>query len=577
LQPDAGFPNWNDIPIENLSQIEVLKGAASTLYGSAALNGIINFRSSFVKTEPETRFSASSTVFLSPKDIAKKWWKDTLRYENNFTFVHKQKFGKLDLIASGLYNKLEGFNQFTNESRGRGNLNLRYRLTDRLSFQLGLLANASKSNSFFLWSNPGSGAMKPLPGTVSDKMSKRFYIDPSVTLYDKYNNKHRLLTRTILIDNQNNTNQSNTSVNQYCEYQFQRNFEKLKLVMTTGAVAAWSKTNSQILGDTTFYANNDALYLQLDKTFGKLIIAGGLRYEYVRQRSPENFMGTIIPGGKASDDQLISRLSANYSFSEYSSLRASFGQGYRYPTLTERFVTTTFGSFSIFSNPKLRPEYGWSSEIGFKQGIKLGGFSGFLDGAVFMSEYEDMIEFTFVYEPGRFGFQPQNVGNTRISGYEVSILGQQNIFGIPLIILGGYTYINPVYKNYDASSQIRNSVSEQVNVLKYRSKHQFKMDVEAKIGKLKWGVSVQKVSHVINIDKAFEKVPPINIDLFGIGQYREFNANGYTLLDSRLSYEFGKLTVTGLVNNILNSEYTLRPALIEAPRNIAIRLDFKLN
>ena len=578
LQPDAGFPNWNDIPIENLSQIEILKGAASTLYGSAALNGIINFRSSYAKSEPETRISASTSVFLSPKDKAKKWWGDTLRYESNISFVHKQKFNKLDLIASGMFNRLEGFNQFTTEKRGRGNVNMRYQVTDRLSFQLGLLANIGQSSSFFLWSNPGSGAMRPLNGTVSDRTANRFYVDPSVTYIDAKSNKHKLMARTIYVNNKNNTNQSNKSLNQYTEYQFQRNFEDQKLILTAGAVGAWSKSDSQILGDTTFYSENYAAYLQLDKTLGdKLTIAGGLRYENVGQKSPEFFLGDTIPGGKASDSQLIGRLSANYKLYEYTSVRASFGQGYRYPTLTERFVTTTFGDFSIFANPSLKPEYGWSSELGLKQGLKIGGFEGFIDAAAFISEYEDMIEFTFVFEPTRIGFQPQNVGNTRIAGYELGIMGKQNIFGVPVNIFGGYTYINPIYKNYDSSAQIRNSVSEPINILKYRSKHQFKMDVEAKIWKFKCGISLQKVSHVINVDRAFESVPPVNVDLFGIGIYRDVNNKGYNLLDSRLGFEWGDFVITGLVNNILNSEYTNRPALIEAPRNVALRIDYKLN
>lgn len=577
LQPDAGFPNWNDIPIENLSQIEVLKGAASTLYGSAALNGIVNFRSSYATSKPETRFSAAATVFASPKDDTKKWWNDTLRYESNFTFVHKQKLGKLDVIASGLYNKSEGFNQFTNESRGRGNLNFRYRITDRLTAQMGLLGNFSKSNSFFLWANPASGAMRPYIGTVSDRTSRRIYLDPSLTYLDKKNNKHRFMTRTILVDNRNNTNQSNKSTNQYTEYQFQRNFTKAKLILTTGVVGAWTSVDSEILGDTLFTAHNYASYLQLDKTIDKLTLAAGIRYEYIGQRSPENFKGDVIPGGSVSDDRWISRVAANYSVSEYSSLRLSLGQGYRYPTLTERFVTTSFGNFSIFANPFLQPETGWSSELGYKQGFSLGGFKGYVDFAGFISEYNDMIEFTFVFEPNKFGFQPQNIGNTRISGYEVSVSGQVNLLGIPITVLGGYTYIDPVYKNYDTSEAIRNSVSEPINVLKYRSKHQAKIDAEAKYCQLKWGISVQRVSHVINIDKAFEAVPPVSIDLFGIGQYRDFNNNGYTLVDTRISYQVGKLTITALANNILNSEYTLRPALIEAPRNFGLRLDYKMN
>lgn len=42
LTGDAGFPSWDFIPMENIQQVEIIKGAASALYGSSALNGIIN-------------------------------------------------------------------------------------------------------------------------------------------------------------------------------------------------------------------------------------------------------------------------------------------------------------------------------------------------------------------------------------------------------------------------------------------------------------------------------------------------------------------------------------------------------
>jgi outer membrane receptor protein involved in Fe transport len=575
LQVDAGFPNWSDIPIENLSQIEVLKGAASSLYGSAALNGIINFRSSYATSEPETRLSLASNVFLSPKDSAKKWWGDTLRHETNASFVHKQKFGKLDFIGSAFYNKLNGFNQFTNEERGRANVNLRYRLKDNLVFGLNVLYNQSASSSFFIWENAASGAMQPLVGTVSDRTAKRFYIDPSIRYTDSHQNKHKLLWRTTSVNNENNTNQSNSSLNHYGEYQIQNTLEKLGLTYTAGLVGIWNTTDSQILGDTTFKASSYAMYAQLDKTFGdKLTISGGIRYEYNSQISP---VSVVDPTGKKSDDQVIARFSANYQLYQHTFLRGSWGQGYRFPTLTERFVTTSFGSFNIFSNPALRPEYGWSSEIGVKQGFKLASFQGFFDFSGFISEYEDMIEFTFGEDDRGIGFKPQNIGNTRITGFEVGVMGQLSLFEVPINIFGGYTFINPIYKNYDTSEEIRNSVSESQNILKYRAKHQLKMDIEAKIWKFKWGISLQRVSHTINVDKAFELVPSVNFDLFGIAAYRDLNNKGYYLLDSRLGIELGKFTFTCLANNILNQEYSLRPALVEAPRSFGFRIDYKIN
>lgn len=44
LSPKTGDINWNTIPLENVEQVEIIKGASSVLYGSSALNGVINVR-----------------------------------------------------------------------------------------------------------------------------------------------------------------------------------------------------------------------------------------------------------------------------------------------------------------------------------------------------------------------------------------------------------------------------------------------------------------------------------------------------------------------------------------------------
>ena len=51
LNPKTGEINWNTIPLENVEQVEVIKGASSVLYGSSALNGIINIRTCTSGTE----------------------------------------------------------------------------------------------------------------------------------------------------------------------------------------------------------------------------------------------------------------------------------------------------------------------------------------------------------------------------------------------------------------------------------------------------------------------------------------------------------------------------------------------
>jgi hypothetical protein len=269
LQIDAGFPNWNDIPIESLAQVEIVKGAASTLYGSAALNGIVNFRTAYATSIPETRIMTSYTQILAPEDEDKKWWEPNSRYQVNASFLHKQKYKKWDFIGSGFFNKLESHLEHTNETRGRLFGSARYRWSDRLIFELAINGNSSEGSAYFLFKNGGSGAFQALPTTITNRNSDRWYFDPSVTYFDKNNNKHRWVWRLNTIRNRNDTNQSNSSFNNYGEYQFQNHYKKWDIVTTAGVVGMHNSTDSQILGDTTFTGTSLAGYVQMEKKFSK--------------------------------------------------------------------------------------------------------------------------------------------------------------------------------------------------------------------------------------------------------------------------------------------------------------------
>ena len=47
ISGDAGQAQWSLIATENINQVEIIKGASSALYGSSALNGVINIRTAF--------------------------------------------------------------------------------------------------------------------------------------------------------------------------------------------------------------------------------------------------------------------------------------------------------------------------------------------------------------------------------------------------------------------------------------------------------------------------------------------------------------------------------------------------
>ena len=60
----AGDTQWNAIPMEQASQVEVMKGAASVLYGSGALNGVIALAEKAKTTCPVSKLYSSAIITL---------------------------------------------------------------------------------------------------------------------------------------------------------------------------------------------------------------------------------------------------------------------------------------------------------------------------------------------------------------------------------------------------------------------------------------------------------------------------------------------------------------------------------
>lgn len=566
FQIDAGLPNWGDIGIENIEQIEVIKGAASALYGSAAMNGIINVRTGYAKSKPITKAAIFSNMILSPKDESKKWWSST-PVEYGASILHKQKFEKIDLVLAAFgitgdqYIK-DTYNRYVRLSPG-----IRYRISDKLSIGLNTNINKGNSKSFFLWKDGKENAYvgDSTTATITDKL--RYTLDPFLTYFDNSGNRHKFLGRYHYIDNENNNNQSNKSSLYYAEYQFQRNFSKAMLILTAGVSESYSNVTAELYGNAKYSIENQAIYLQADKKFGdRFTLSVGARYEFNTITNPDIINIDTIAAAKNRESKPVLRIGTNYKLTEATFLRASWGQGYRFPTIAEKFIRTNFGIFPILPNPGLKSETGWTGEVGIKQAFKISDWYGFADISGFWSEYTDMMEFTFLPLPG---FQSLNVGNTIIKGGEFSIGADGSLFGLSTSLLAGYTYIDPKFKNFGPAEKI--SSSADYNILKYRFKHSIKFDAETHYFGFSLGVSCNYNSNMEAIDRVFYYF------IKGVQDFSKTHNKGYTLVGLRLGYSFRSFKASVLINNLLNEEYALRPAQLEAPRTLAFRVEFNLN
>ena len=615
ISGDAGQVQWKLIATENINQIEVIKGAASALYGSSALNGIINIRTAFPsqkdidknKSPGYTKVNMHFGLIDKAKRDELNWNGEKRRAFKGIEFLQAMKLNNLDLSLGGNIFLDDGYRMGEVTDRKRFNMNSTYKSKKIEGLSYGLNTNFlfQSTGSVLIW-NGLDEAYIPLGGELSDVTTtsgNTYNIDPFVT-YIKGNNRHSLKTRYLKVVNDNSTGeadsgQDNESEIFYSDYQWQKNLEKYNLRITTGT------TNEIVYARSDLFQGNNSrknhsLYTQLDKKWNRLNISLGARYEHFSIDSETDHLvdgDTInhIAAGKP-----VFRTGINYQLAEHTYIRSSFGQGYRFPSMAELFISTNQSGLEIYPNPDLKAESGWSTEIGIKQGLKFGNWMGYLDVAGFLMQYDDMMEFTFgpwgdpVIEPlYGLGFKSVNVGETQISGIEFSVTGQGKVTqDITINILAGYTYMNPISLDlnkvyataFDDTTEITYAISSSnTTILKYRYRHLAKIDAEIVYKKLSLGSSVRYNDFMQNIDKVFteplinEGIPGVFDGIPGINDAREKFKDGDIIIDARLGYQFNDMLRFGfIVNNLLNREYMTRPATMMPPRTFAMQLALKI-
>jgi iron complex outermembrane receptor protein len=621
LSGDIGRPNWNLLPIENLEQVEVIKGASSVLYGSAALSGTINVRTAYPRATPRTRVNMFSGVYDTPGHVPAKWWGDNAPLFTGFNFFHSRQVGNLDVVLGGnafgdmghigperirpdslardpFLMALDGF-----QHQVRTNLGLRWRHKRVQGLNYGINANALKSRAttVFIWDDTDRGLFRSEPGTTTLTRATQYYVDPYLNYYSQVGTRHTVRGRVFRQIFDNNNEQSNSNRSIFGEYQIQQEADIWGRTVLTGGISGQRVDSDSELyrGDPDADGRNNSssvgAYLQLDKKLlrDRIALSTGVRYEQFKVNDYEA-------------GQPVFRAGATWQALEATYVRASYGQGFRFPTIGERYITTNVGALTIMPNPDLRPERGTNLEAGVKQGFRIGKFMGYLDGVVFRQDFRDFVEFTFgqwraptaqiiggqlVLDPG-LGFMSRNTGRARVTGYEFEVTGKGTIGKLDILLMGGYTSTLPVSLTPDEPyafgvvtgapiTQANTSYDNTDNILKWRIQRMFRTDMQFMYGRLHWGFSVRYNSHVRNLDRIFVDLDESPSDLVslrtGLSQWMRDRRTGDTIVDARAGVSVSESTrVSFIVNNLTNEVYSLRPLRIEQPRSMQVQVSVAL-
>ncbi len=735
LNPKTGEINWNNVPLENVAQVEVVKGASSVLYGSSALNGVINVRTQRPGLEPQTKVSGYVGVYDNYKEYKYTGARLPLYYGAEAS--HSRRVGDFDISAAISGFKDEGYREqsFNDRVRLGGNLTYHAPMEDGKYLSVGANMNyvANRYGDFFIWRSP-KDPIHPSPLTnmgrkehnfnidpflnyddaergISHRVRARFYVTadnlttPSATIsttdllkwgvssfdldkvkgyYDTFqgyvdggaSTEDALLatfkevavpvknedwlkavtnginlvqnglgyTGTVaelqdalawgmaLLADQTPTRPELT-YNGYVDYQFAKQWDN-GVRLTTGVNWNHITNTANITG--THQTDNVAAYLQYDHRIAdRLSLSAGVRLEYYRM-DDQYKEANIQIGNWLCPVRPVVRAGLNWEIYKAGFLRASFGQGYRNPSITEKFARKDIGGVGVYPNHDIKPESGYNAELGYKQLYKFGPVSGVLDVAGFYTEYRNMIEYQFgLFRNSDYtminsmsdvmsevngmideikttkslskagigiGAQFVNVGHARIYGAEVSTQGKVDIkkdMGLQYAI--GYTFTMPEdldnaarieqEKTYTDPLQMKNK-SNDSKYLKYRNLHSFKTTIDYNYKWFSVGVNMGYRSKILAVDYLMvderEKAEKDLMDyarLFVFGyedgeslhSYWMNHNKGVFTMDLRASARIKeKIELQVLINNLLNTEYSYRPMALAAPRTFVCRLNLTL-
>lgn len=587
ISADAGAAVLDLVPVDNIVQIEVLKGASSVLYGSSALGGVISIITDDPDEEPKTVLRVRGGAFDQPANKALDWDGNDFAKSGSIHLFHARKIGDVSLTVQANAIKETGYRKGTDTEQYRGLAMLKWKPQAGLTLGLNASIAVDSSGQILFWNSyhPDTtevngdlvvtgGALTPTTqsGGLRKQLTSQIALDPYLKYVDQKGNMIWYRGRFLRASNSNNTGQSTSNYISYNDLLFQKALSE-NINWVSGATFTYSSINGDSLFGGDHTSNTLGIYTQLDGKFGRLNTSFGARFESVQIDDMER---ASLP---------IFRAGLNYKLWPGGNVRASFGQAFRVPSIAERFTSTGAGGLIIEPNPGIQNETGNSLEAGFRQGIKInnGSFKlkGFLDLAAFQMRFDNMVEFgVSTPDINNLAFSSLNIANARIRGLELTTLMAMEFGKTFLTISGGVTRINANNLNpADSVDQVdlkniptqlflyaRGEKVDNPPNLKYRQRWTIRASASVGRGPISFTTNYRYRSYTETVDQV----------LFAFIQgFREFDAmneRGNNVFDMILAWNINQNNQVSLtLDNVFNEEYLVIPGFLAPQRKLTLQ------
>lgn len=316
--------DYSRLNLDNVERIEIIKGAASTLYGSSAVGGIVNI---ITRTTTEPWTLNINSRLASHKNN---------RYGGSVSF-NTGKFNSLTNVQHTFQDSLRMNNPGTySKIFGNQTWNFKERLQFTLNKQFKFIARAG----YFFRERNSAQISKDRYRSFNGGLNMNYNIDTKNNLelsysFDQYDKSDYSTTSRLDVRKYSNVQHN---IRTLYNYIFNKNY-----VLTAGGDVLrdyllsyqFEKNGSRKQYTVDAFAQIDA------KPFDKFNVVAGMRYDYFSDNKVNH---------------ISSSLAAMYKINNYS-FRASYAGGFRAPSLKEMYMNFFMGNiFMIYGNPNLKSE-----------------------------------------------------------------------------------------------------------------------------------------------------------------------------------------------------------------------------
>lgn len=315
--------DYSRLNLDNVERIEIVKGAASSLYGSNAVGGVVNIITKRA-TEPwqvglDTRWGAHG----------------------------EQRHGASVGFNAGRFNSMTDFQYYRIDSvhlgegdytkmYGHYNYNVREKLTFKVSDRMSLTARGG----YFFRERDYQKTVKDRYRDFSGGLRMNYDIDDANTLEASYSFDQYDKSDYYTVTDKDIRDYSNIQHSVRLLYNTVFNG---KHTLTVGGDALYDYIMTYQFADNgshTMYSVD--AFAQFDWAItDQLTMVSGLRFDYYSQTDPR-----VSP-----------KLSFMYKPDRHATLRMSYAEGFRAPTLKEMYMDFDMASvFMIYGNPDLKAE-----------------------------------------------------------------------------------------------------------------------------------------------------------------------------------------------------------------------------